>query len=314
MKGSPVRIAVVGAGGVGGYFGGRLALGGHDVTLIARGPHLAAVREHGLRVRSVRGDFTAKVTATDDLANVGRCDAVLFCVKSYDTKAAASGLFPLLDADTPVISLQNGIDNEEKIAGAVGIDHVVGGAAFIFSSIAEPGVIVHTGGPAKIVFGELTGVRSGRVERLLLACQEAGIDAEIPQDIRVVLWTKFAFICATAGLTAAARLSLGEIRDCAESWKLFRQLLTEVVQTARVDGVSLSDDVVEKQLAFAVALEPGSYSSLHHDLVTGARMELEALHGTVVRRAAAHGIPAPANEVIYAVLRPWALRNERTAR
>src|SRR5215207_4518418 len=308
-----MRIAVVGAGGVGGYFGGRLALAGHDVAIVARGPHLAAIRERGLRVRSVRGDFTAVVQASDDPAEFGPCDVVLFCVKSYDTEAAAARLGPLLAENTAVVSLQNGIDNEEKIAATVGPGRVVAGAAFIFSAIAEPGVVAHTGGPARIVFGELDGSRTGRVEQLLVACREAGIDAEIPRDIRVVLWTKLALICAVAGMTAAVRLPLGDIRDCSESWAMFRRIVAEVAALADAEGVRLGEEVVEQQVRFADGLPPESYSSLHHDLVTGRRMELDVLHGAVVRRAARLGVPAPANEGIYAILRPWALRNEEAS-
>jgi 2-dehydropantoate 2-reductase len=305
-----MKVAVVGAGGVGGYFGGRLAQSGHDVHLIARGPHLAALQRDGLRVRSVKGDFAVPVPATDEPARIGPCDAVLFCVKSYDTEAVAGRLKPLLGEDTAVVSLQNGIDNEEKMAAVIGPSRVVGGAAFIFSAIVEPGVIAHTGGPARILFGELDGRRSDRVEKLLAACREAGIDADVPPDIRVVLWTKFAFICATAGMTAAVRLPLGDIRECAESWEMFQRVLTEVVALARAEGVPLGDDVVTQQLRFAAGLPPDSYSSLHHDLVTGRQMELDALHGTVVRRARRAGVPTPASEAVYAILRPWQLRNE----
>jgi 2-dehydropantoate 2-reductase len=308
-----MRIVVVGAGGVGGYFGGRLALAGNEVAIVARGPHLAAIRERGLRVRSVKGDFTAVVRASDDPAEFGPCEVVLFCVKSYDTEPAAARLGPLLGGDTAVVSLQNGIDNEEKIAAAVGAGHVVGGAAFIFSTIAEPGVVAHTGGPARIVFGERDGARTKRVEELLVACRDAGIDAEIPADIRVVLWTKLAFICAVAGMTTAVRLPLGEVRDCTESWDLFRRIVAEVVALAEAEGVRLGADVVDKQLRFAAGLPPESFSSLHHDLVNGQRMELEALHGAVVRRAARRGVPVPVNDAIYGILRPWALRNEQAA-
>jgi 2-dehydropantoate 2-reductase len=308
-----MKIAVVGAGGVGGYFGGRLAMAGNEVAIVARGPHLTAIRERGLRVRSANGDFIAAVPASDDPAEFGPCEVVLFCVKSYDTEAAASRLGPLLGEDTAVISLQNGVDNEEKIAATVGVGRVVGGAAFIFSSVVEPGVIAHTGGPARVVFGELNGARTTRVERLLVASHRAGIDADIPADIRVVLWTKFAFICATAGMTAGVRLPLGEIRDCPESWAVFRHIVAEVAALARAEGVSLGEDVVEEQIGFAAGLPPDSYSSLHHDLVTGRRMELEALHGTVVHRAAQFGVSAPASEAIYAILRPWALRNEEAS-
>ena len=305
-----MKIGVVGAGGVGGYFGGRLAVADHDVAFRARGPHLAAIREHGLRVRSLRGDFTAAVPAHDDTKQMGRCDVVLFCVKTYDTESAASQLGPLIGDATAVVSLQNGIDNEEKIAAVVGEDHVAGGAAFIFSAITEPGVVTHTGGPARIAFGEMDGAVTPRMEQLLAACRDAAIDATIPPDIRVVLWNKFAFICATAGMTAAVRLPLGEIRRCAESWAMFARILAEVVALARAEGIGLGEDVVEQQIAFASGLEPGSCSSLYHDLVAGNRMELESLHGTVVRRAARLGIAVPACESIYALLHPWVDRRQ----
>jgi 2-dehydropantoate 2-reductase len=230
-------------------------------------------------------------------------------VKSYDTEAVATTLTPLVMSDTVVVSLQNGVDNEEKIASVVGAQHVAGGAAFIFSSIAEPGVIVHTGGPARIVFGEMHGERSQRLERLLKACREAGVDSEIPPDIRVVLWTKYAFICATAGMTTAVRLPLGDIRDCPESWEMFARIVAEVVALGRAEGVPLADDVVDQLIAFGRALEPGSLSSLHHDMTTGKRMELDTLHGTVIRRAARLGIVVPTCQAIYGILRPWALRN-----
>lgn len=304
-----MRIAVVGAGGVGGYFGGRLAMAGHDVAVIARGQHLAAIREHGLRVRSVKGDFTASVTASDDATAIGPCDVVLFCVKSYDTVEAASRLSPLLDASTVVVSLQNGIDNEETLAALIGAQRVAGGAAFIFSSITEPGVITHSGGPARIVFGDMDGGRSARLEQLLAACREAGIDSEIPPDIRTVLWTKYAFICATAGMTSAVRLPLGDIRECPESWAMFARIVSEVIALARAEGVPLADDVVDRLLGFGKGLEPGSLSSLHYDMTSGRRMELDTLHGTVIRRAARVGVAVPACEAVYGILRPWAMRN-----
>ena len=306
-----MRIAVVGSGGVGGYFGGRLAAAGNDVAFVARGPHLTAIRESGLRVRSVKGDFAVMASAYEDPEDVGPCDVVLFCVKSYDTDALAARLGPLIGAETAVVTLQNGVDNVPKLAAAVGEEHVVGGAAFILSFIVEPGLIGHTGGPARILFGELTGERTPRVERLLEACQQAGIDADVPPDIRVTLWTKFAFICALAGLTASVRLPLGDIRDSAESWPMFKQIADEVVALARAEGVPLGDDVTEQQIAFAEGLAPDSYSSLHHDLTSGRRMELEALHGVVVRWSRRHGLAAPASEAVYRILHPWALRNEK---
>ena len=305
-----MRIAVVGSGGVGGYFGGRLAAAGNDVVFVARGPHLTAMRQSGLRVRSVKGDFAVTAPAYEELAEVGPCEVVLFCVKSYDTDAVAARLGPLIEAETAVVTLQNGIDNVPKLSAAVGEEHVVGGAAFIFSTIVEPGVVAHTGGPARILFGKVNGERTERVERLLEACQHAGIDADVPPDIRVTLWSKFAFICALAGMTTSVRLPLGEIRDSAESWPMFRQIVDEVVALARAEGVRLRDDVTEQQIAFGEGLAPDSYSSLHHDLVSGRRMELEALHGVIVRWSRRHGLAAPASEAVYRILHPWALRNE----
>lgn len=301
-----MRIAVLGAGGVGGYFGGRLARAGADVHLIARGDHLRALREHGLRVHSVRGDFEVSLPATDATVEIGPCDVVLFCVKSYDTEAAADRLPPLLHEKTAVISLQNGIDNEETIAAAVGSGHVVGGAAFIFASVAEPGVIVDAGGPGSIVFGELDGKRSERGERFLALCEDAEIPAELVPDIRARLWDKFAFICAQAGMTACTRLPIGEIRATPETWEMFRRIVGEVAELAAAEEIHLSDDEVDRITSFAQALEPTGFSSLYHDLVEGRPLELEALHGFVVRRSRQHGLQTPMTEAVYALLRPHA--------
>ena len=305
-----MRIAVYGAGGVGGYFGGRLAQAGADVHVIARGIHLEALRTHGLRVRSVKGDFAARVPATDDPADIGPCDYVLFCVKAFDTEPAAARLGPLLGKDTAVVSLQNGVDNEEKLARAVGQDHVMGGAAFIFSGIGEPGVVVHTGGPTSITFGELDGQATKRAQRLLDCCQRAGFAAELSQSIKTVLWAKLAFICAQAGMTAAVRLPIGEIRTVDAAWAAFGRLVVEVAAVAEADGTPLPPAAQQRALDLAQGVEPGSFSSLHDDLVAGRRMELEALHGFVVRRAAKHGVAVPITEAIYAILKPWAVRNQ----
>ena len=309
-----MRIAVYGAGGVGGYFGGRLAEAGTDVHFIDRGAHLEALREHGLRVHSVKGDFTVQVAATDDPAEVGPCDYVLFCVKAFDTEPAAARLGPLLGEGTAVLSLQNGVDNEDKLAQAIGPAHVMGGAAFIFAGKAEPGVIVHTGGPTSITFGELDGQVSERAQRLLECCQQAGFAAEISESIKTVLWAKFAFICAQAGMTAAVRLPIGELRTVDAAWAGFQRLVAEVAAVAKADGSPLPAAAEERALDLAQSVEPGSFSSLHDDLVTGRPMELEALHGLVVRRAAEHGVPVPMSQAVYAILKPWAVRNEGPGR
>lgn len=307
-----MRVCVYGAGGVGGYFGGRLARAGAEVHFIARGDHLQALREHGLRVRSVKGDFQVHAPATDDPDDVGCCDFVLFCVKTFDTDAAAARLGPLVGEGTAVLSLQNGVENEEKLARVIGDDHVMGGAAFIFAGIAEPGVIVHSGGPASITFGELDGRTSQRAQRLPAWCERAGFEAELSASIKTVLWAKLAFICAQAGMTATARLPIGEIRAADAAWAAFG-LAAEVCAVAEADGSPVPQAAQERVLTLAQAIEPGSFSSLHDDLVAGRRMELEALHGFVVRRAARHRLAVPTSEAVYAILQPWAIRNERSA-
>jgi 2-dehydropantoate 2-reductase len=309
-----MKVAVYGAGGVGGYFGGKLARAGADVCFIARGSHLQALQARGLRVASVHGDFVLdRLAATDDPDQVGPCDYVLVAVKSYHTDQVAAGLSPLLHESTAVVSLQNGVDNEEKLAAAVGGERVVGGAAYIFASVSQPAVIEHTGGPATIVVGEWRGGRSERVGALVAACQAAGFGAEQSGDIRATLWTKFAFICALAGTTAAIRLPIGEIRAAPASRELFRRIAAEVCEVARAEGVGLPADLPDRHLAFADGLDAASYSSLHHDLTHGHAMELEALLGEVVRRGSLAAAATPMSEALYAILQPWQLRNHQPA-
>jgi len=302
-----MKIGVVGAGGIGGYYGACLARAGSEVGLIARGDHLAAIREHGLRVRADDGDFTVRVAASDDPTEIGPCDAVLFCVKSYDTDQAAALLGPLLRPETGALSLQNGVDNEEKIAARIGPEHVLGGVSFILAHIAEPGVVEQVGSVRRVVFGELDGSRSERVTRLLAEFRAAEIDTDLADDIRVVLWDKFAYLCALAGLTTVTRLPIDKLLAVPETRNLFREIVHEVSLVARAERVKLADDIVDQKTAFAELLGPDSFSSLHHDLVTGHRLELDALHGEVTRRAARHGISVPVSEMIYALLRPWEL-------
>ena len=309
-----MRVAVLGAGGVGGYLAARLAAAGAAaVHLVARGAHLEALRADGLTLRSVFGDAHVWVAATDDPAAIGPVDVVLFTVKSTDTDAATAQLGPLLDERTAVVSFQNGVDNEDRIAAVVGRDHVVGGAAFIFSTIAAPGVIEHTGGPTRFVFGELDGDRTERTEHLLAAFRSAEVDAEIAADIRMAMWRKFVFICAQSGMTAASRLPLGAIRADAEAWRMYRDVISEVAAVADAEGIALPDDTVTEAIALAESLDDDSYSSLHYDLEHGKRMELEALNGHVVRLARRHGVDVPANAAIHALLSPWAASAARTA-
>ena len=302
-------IAVYGAGGVGAYFGGRLARAGADVSLIARGEHLAALREEGLRVESVHGDFAVDLAATDDPSDIGHVDYVLVCVKSFDT--GTLDLDPLVGEDTCVISLQNGVRNERLLAEAVGEDRVLGGLCYILSTIKEPGVVEHTGGPAQVVFGELDGAITERAERFRDRCEEAGIDVSLSADVRADMWEKFAFIVAHAGMTAAVRLPIGPIRESEAAWAMYERMLREVVAVANAEGVSLPEDTVEERLDRAAELDADAYSSLHYDLTHGKRMELDAFHGTVVDLAEEHDIDVPACEAVYAILEPWAERNAR---
>jgi 2-dehydropantoate 2-reductase len=304
-----MKFAVFGAGGIGGYLGARLADAGHEVHLIARGDHLSALQVDGLRLESSFGDTTVDCPATDDPSAVGPCDCVLFCVKAQDTREAATELDPLLGDDTAVVSLQNGVDNEQWLAEAIGEAHVVGGVAYIFSTIASPGVVEHTGGPARFVYGELDGERTDRIEALDAALGECvGVDAVLADDIHVELWRKFAFICAQSGMTAATRLPVGAIRETDASWTMYRRIVEEVCAVARAEGVALPDDTVDEWLDFAGDLDADSSSSLHYDLTHEKPLELEALNAAVVDHAESVDVDVPMNEAVTGVLAPWAAR------
>jgi 2-dehydropantoate 2-reductase len=304
-----VRIAVVGAGGIGGLFGGRLARAGERVALVARGAHLAAIRAEGLRVRSPDGDFTVRPPATDAPAEVpaliGVPDLVLFCVKSYDTGTAAEALRPLLGPDTALLTLQNGVANVDVLAERLGRERVLGGLVYGFAVVERPGVVRHTQG-GRVVLGELDGVPRPRVGAFLAAAARAGIPAEASPDIRRALWEKYVMICALAGATAVTRRPVGEIRACPEARRLYRLLVEETAALAPAAGVSLPADTVARTVAALDAWQPDTYSSLYHDLVQGRRLELEALHGHAVRLGERHGVPTPTLFAVYAALRPAA--------
>ena len=307
-----LRVAVVGAGGVGGYFGARLAEVGADVHVLARGEHLRAIRAAGLDVRSVKGDVVVHVPATDRPDEIGPVDVVLLCVKTYDADAAVHSLPPLVSEDTAVVPLLNGVDHLDALRATVGSDHVLGGAAYVFAHVARPGVVEQTGGPGVIAFGELDGRTSDRVDRLRAVCRQASILHSDERDILVVMWEKLAFICAQAGMTAAARTSIGEVRESPEAWAMFRRIASEVVAVARSEGVRVAPDTVDAVVSFAEQLHPDARSSLHDDLVAGRRLELDALHGSVVRRARRHRLDAPASESVYALLQPTARARDGT--
>ncbi|MBI4573238.1 MAG: 2-dehydropantoate 2-reductase [candidate division NC10 bacterium] len=299
-----MRIAVMGSGGVGGYFGGRLAHVGEDVTFIARGAHLDAIRRSGLQVKSVAGDFHVHPRATHDPAEVGPVDLVLFCVKAYDTEAAGSQIRPTVGPQTVVLCLLNGVDNEERLAGILGDERVMAGVVHILSTISAPGIISQTAGPRTIKFGEKDGRVSDRARRILAVLTGAGIRAELSTQIQVDLWEKFLFICAQGGVTALGGLTIGEIRGCSETAAFYRGVMEEVAAVARAKGVALPRDAVDRALAFARGLQPGMRSSLAHDLSQGNRLEVETLAGSVVRYGRETGMPTPFNFAIYACLKP----------
>jgi len=301
---------MMGAGGIGGYFGARLARAGESVAFIARGEHLCAMQARGLSVKSVGGDFAVTAPATDDPRRVpdliGPVDLVLFCVKSYDTETAAEAIAPIVGPGTAVLTLQNGVDNEETLARRFGVDRVLGGVVYGFAVIEAPGVIRHTQG-GRIVFGELDGRSNPRAAEFLEAGRRAGFPIERAGDVRAALWQKYLMIAALSGMTALTRRPIGEIRACPESRAMYRMILEELAALAKAEGVTLPGDAVERSLAAADGLKPDSYSSLYHDLVQGRRLELEALQGHAVRLGARHGIPTPALFAVYAALRPAAL-------
>jgi 2-dehydropantoate 2-reductase len=301
-----MRIAVIGAGGTGGFFGGVLAKSGREVVFITRGPHLEAMRRRGLTLKSrLVGEFAQPVQATDDPHSVGPVDLILFCVKTYDTVAAAEQMRPLIGPQTVILPMQNGVESAERIAQVVGSGPVLGGVAYVFSSIEAPGVVAQTAGPGRLLFGELSGGTSPRTERLLPVFAAAGIAAELRSDIRLALWEKFVNICAASGVTALTRLPIGAILACAETSALFRGTMEEVEAVGRACGIDLPVGIVDQLSAFFANLEPWARGSLAHDLATGRRLELEALNGAVVRLGRAHGLPTPLNFVIYAALKPY---------
>ena len=301
-----MRIAVMGSGGVGGYFGGQLGRAGEDVAFIARGDHLAALRTSGLTVRSrVSGDFTLPVFATDDIASIGPVDLVLLCVKTYDLEAAAARLLPLITSGTMVLPLQNGIDASERLVRILGSTPVLGGVAYVIATRMSPGLIVHLG-LNKIVLGEYPSGVSGRIERVRDTIQGAGVTAEVRPDIQVPLWEKFVVLAATGGAMAMTRLPKGPIFDCPETSALLRAVIEEGVAVGRALGIPLPADCVERNWAILAGLDRSARGSMSHDILAGRRLEIEALNGAVVRLGRQAGVPTPLNFAVYAALKPYA--------
>lgn len=305
-----MKIAVMGAGGVGGYFGARLAQSGADVTFIARGAHGAAIREKGLKVFSPNGDVLVHpAKAVSDPAMIGPVDVVLFCVKLWDVDIAAEACKPLIGPDTAVICFQNGVDAEDRVAAVLGERHAVGGVAAIAALIEEPGVIRHTGTMAWLKYGEPNGGASPRLEAFDAACKKAGFEASVSPDITADIWRKFAFLAPLAGTTAATRMPIGPILADPDARRLFADLIAETVAVGRARGARLEDGIEDKQVAFAEGLPGEMKASMLGDLERGNRLELEWLTGAVVRLGRELGVPTPVSDTVYAVLKLHAERN-----
>lgn len=297
-----MKIAVVGAGGIGGYFGGLLAHAGADVTFLARGSHLRALRERGLRLATSHGDYAIPVRATDDPAAIGPVDLVLFCVKSQDTEDAAGAIGPLVRDDTAVLSLQNGVDNEAKIAAIVGRGVILGGAARIESAIVEPGLVIQAGRARSVELGAFRAEDRPVAERVCQELRRGGFPVTLGEDVRYLLWNKFYFLASVAGVTALARATIGEVVAWPATRALCADAFGEAVAVAKAEGVDLGADAVDRALAMADSAHATMRSSLERDLSTGRRLEVEALSGTIVRLGERHGIATPVHRCVRAAL------------
>ena len=303
-----MRIAVVGAGGVGGGYGAALAHAGADVTFIARGAHLAAMKKHGLKVESPRGDTHLKpAQATDDPATVGPVDVVLFCVKLWDVESAGEQIKPMVGPNTAVIPMQNGIDASERLAPILGTQAVMGGVANISATIAAPGVIRQTGTVLRMVFGEFDGTRSPRAAAFETMCKKAGIDGVLSPNILGELWMKFILLASNASMMAVTRLPIGKLRDDPDIAALFPVAYQEVVDVGRARGVTLPDNAVELTLNFNRNAPPHLMASMAVDLLRGNRIELPWLSGKVVELGRQLGVPTPVHALLYATLKPYIL-------
>jgi 2-dehydropantoate 2-reductase len=301
-----MRIAVMAAGGVGGYFGAKLAQAGHDVAFVARGRHLAAIRERGLVVKSAAGDIrVANAVASDDPNSLGGFDVVLFAVKLWDTETAAAAMRPLLAGGGFVIPFQNGVESIERVGAVVGAPQVMGGVAYIAATIAEPGVIAHTGQMARLRFGPVLREQEAAAQSFREACTGAGIDAELVADIHRAVWEKFVFLAAMSGVTSATRQPIGAIRSDADLRACLEDAMREAWAVGRARGVALADNFIAQQLAFADGLPAEMKSSMLNDLVAGNRLEAPWLSGAVARMAKEAATAAPVNATLYAAVKPF---------
>ncbi|MBN1149148.1 MAG: 2-dehydropantoate 2-reductase [Anaerolineales bacterium] len=304
-----MRIIVFGAGGVGGYFGGRLAQAGEEVIFIARGEHMQAMRSHGLRVDSIKGDFHIDpVQVADDPGQVGAADIILAAVKAWQVPEIAPAMAPMLGAETGVIFLGNGVEAPGQLSAALGSQHVLGGLCRISAFVAAPGHIRHAGIQPYVAFAELDGRRSPRVERLREAFERAGVEVSVPDDIQAAVWQKFVFIAAISGVGAVTRAPAGVIRSLPETRRMLEMALEEVVRVAQARQVHLPAGLVARTMAFVDSMAPGVTASMQRDIMDGKPSELESQNGAVVRMGQQAGVETPLHAFIYHSLIPQEMK------
>jgi len=304
-----VRIGVYGAGAVGGYFGGRLAQAGEDVVFIARGDHLRAIRERGLRVDSFKGNFLIHpAQATDDPAQAGAADAVLVAVKAWQVPDVAEKMRPMIGHSTFVVPLENGVDAPTQLSAVLGEDKVLGGLSKIFSFIVEPGYIRHGGAEPAVAFGELDNRKSERSERLRDAFVKAGVRADIPVDIHAAMWEKFLFIATISGIGAVCRAPIGVLRSVSQTRALMEQSMLEILTVARAKGIMMRDDAIARSMGFVDMLPAEGTASMQRDILEGKPSELENQCGTIVRLGKELGVETPLHSFLYQALLPVEMR------
>jgi 2-dehydropantoate 2-reductase len=301
-----MRIAVIGAGGIGAIYGAALAKAGADVTFVARGAHVAAMRENGLRIEGDRGETHVRPAhATDDIASIGIVDYVLFCVKLWDVESAGEQIRPIVGSETAVVPLQNGVDAAERLSAILGAEPVMGGTAYVTGSIVAPGVVRQTGQHQRMTFGELGGDDGQRGLRLRELCEAAGFEGVLSPDVMVPIWEKFLLLAPMSGLCALTRLPLGKWRNDPDLLGLYETALAETAAVGRAEGVRLGPDSAEKALATMWSMPDHLMASMGNDLLRGNRLELPWLGGKVVELGCRHAIPTPANSFMYTALKPY---------
>jgi 2-dehydropantoate 2-reductase len=307
-----MRVAVMAAGAVGGYFGARLAAAGHDVAFIARGAHRDAIRRDGLRIESALGDLHLKdINVTDDPKQVGRVDLVLFAVKLWDTETAGEQTRPLLGAHTRVITLQNGVDSVERLAPILGDEHTIGGATYVVTNIAKPGVIRHTGSIARVRCGRLDrrpdAILAGYVDQM----KRASIDITLAEDMLLDLWKKFVLLSGTSSITASTRQPLGVIRDDDDMRAFLFKLMHETLAVGRTAGIVFPQGFPAELENAVTGFSPAMKASMANDLEAGNRLELDWLAGKVVALGRKYAVATPAQEAVYAILKPYRMGRAR---